>query len=159
MAHASHDMGGLGGDDAAAGGHMIMTFFTATNTPLYSLGWTPTSTGSYAGTCIFLILLAVLFRVLLAGKAWKEERWLDEELKRRYIAVEGRGSLAMRIRGQDGRSAEEGDAKSMVISENGLEEDVVVVTKKGPITRPWRWSVDLVRASMDTCIAGVGYLL
>lgn len=138
---------------------MIMTFFTATNTPLYSLGWTPTSTGSYAGTCIFLILLAVLFRVLLAGKAWKEERWLDEELKRRYIAVEGRGSLAMRIRGQDGRSAEEGDAKSMVISENGLEEDVVVVTKKGPITRPWRWSVDLVRASMDTCIAGVGYLL
>lgn len=158
MSHAGHDMGGA--DSAAAGGHMIMTFFTATNTPLYSLGWTPGSTGSYAGTCIFLIILAVLFRVLLAGKAWKEERWLDDELKRRYVAVEGRGSLAMKIRGQDGNgSAEEGDAKSMVISENGLEEDVVVVRKKGPITRPWRWSVDLVRASMDTTIAGVGYLL
>ena len=157
MAHAGHDMDMSGMD---AGGHMIMTFFASTNTPLYSLGWTPTSEGSYAGTCIFLIILAVLFRVLLAGKAWKEERWLDEELKRRYVAVEGRGSLAMRIRGQDGnRSAEEGDAKSMVISENGLEEDVVVVRKKGPITRPWRWSVDLMRASMDTCIAGVGYLL
>ena len=139
---------------------MIMTFFTATDTPLYSLDWTPGSTGSYAGTCIFLIILAVLFRVLLAGKAWKEERWLDDELKRRYVAVEGRGSLAMKIRGQDGNGiAEEGDAKSMVISENGLEEDVVVVRKKGPIRRPWRWSVDLVRASMDTTIAGVGYLL
>lgn len=139
---------------------MIMTFFAATNTPLYSLGWTPSSTGSYAGTCIFLIILAVLFRVLLAGKAWKEERWLDDELKRRYVAVEGRGSLAMKIRGLDGNgSAEEGDAKGMVLSENGLEEDVVVVRRKGPITRPWRWSVDLVRASMDTTIAGVGYLL
>ena len=158
MSHAGHDMGGA--DSATAGGHMIMTFFTATNTPLYSLGWTPRSTGSYAGTCIFLIILAVLFRVLLAGKAWKEERWLDDELKRRYVAVEGRGSLAMKIRRQDvSGSAEEGDAKSMVISENGLEEDVVVVRKKGPITRPWRWSVDLVRASMDTTIAGVGYLL
>ena len=158
MSHAGHGIGDA--DSDAAGGHMIMTFFAATNTPLYSLGWTPSSTGSYAGTCIFLIILAVLFRVLLAGKAWKEERWLDDELKRRYVAVEGRGSLAMKIRGLDGNgSAEEGDAKGMVLSENGLEEDVVVVRRKGPITRPWRWSVDLVRASMDTTIAGVGYLL
>ena len=159
MAHSGHDMTGMEDSGSTTSAtHMEMTFFTATNTPLYSLDWTPTSTGSYAGTCIFIILLAVLFRVLLAGKAWKEERWLDAELKRRYVAVEGRGSLAMRIRGSDGSLAD-ADAKSMVISENGLEEDVVVVRKKGPITRPWRWSVDLVRASMVTCIAGVGYLL
>lgn len=45
---------------------MSMTFFTATDTPLYSDAWTPKSTGAYAGTCIFLIALAVLFRGIIA---------------------------------------------------------------------------------------------
>lgn len=137
--------------------HMIMTFFTATDTPLYSYGWTPKSTGSYAGTCIFLIFLAILMRVLLALKAFQEERWLDAELKRRYVAVAGRGKLSERIR--NGTSDEEEPRKSMVLSENGVEEEVIVVRKKGKVTKPWRWSVDLARAAMDVVIAGVGYLL
>jgi copper transporter 1 len=45
---------------------MAMTFFTSTNTPLYSLSWIPNSTGQYAGTCIFLIAFATIFRALLA---------------------------------------------------------------------------------------------
>jgi hypothetical protein len=45
---------------------MAMTFFTSTNTPLYSLSWSPNSTGQYAGTCIFLIAFAAIFRALLA---------------------------------------------------------------------------------------------
>jgi copper transporter 1 len=45
---------------------MMMTFFTSTETPLYSKDWTPSGAGQYAGTCIFLIVLAFLFRGLLA---------------------------------------------------------------------------------------------
>ncbi|UKZ53092.1 hypothetical protein TrVGV298_006880 [Trichoderma virens] len=45
---------------------MAMTFFAATNTPLFSSAWTPNSTGQYAGTCIFLITFATIFRALLA---------------------------------------------------------------------------------------------
>ncbi|KAL6242044.1 hypothetical protein RBB50_010956 [Rhinocladiella similis] len=45
---------------------MMMVFFTGTKTPLYSTAWTPSSTGQYAGTCIFLIVLAVIFRAILA---------------------------------------------------------------------------------------------
>jgi copper transporter 1 len=30
------------------------------------MGWTPNSAGQYAGTCIFIITLAALFRALLA---------------------------------------------------------------------------------------------
>ncbi|PMD37426.1 hypothetical protein L207DRAFT_432068 [Hyaloscypha variabilis F] len=45
---------------------MAMTFFTATDTPLYSMSWMPMSTGQYAGTCIFLIAFAAIFRALLA---------------------------------------------------------------------------------------------
>jgi copper transporter 1 len=45
---------------------MSMTFFTSTTSSLYSSSWTPNSAGQYAGTCIFLIVFAVLFRGLLA---------------------------------------------------------------------------------------------
>ncbi|KUJ13840.1 uncharacterized protein LY89DRAFT_591007 [Mollisia scopiformis] len=45
---------------------MAMTFFTATDTPLYSMSWMPMTTGQYAGTCIFLIAFATIFRALLA---------------------------------------------------------------------------------------------
>jgi len=132
---------------------MAMTFYTSTSTPLFSTLWTPASTGSYAGTCIFLIVLAVLFRGLLAVKAWREAAWLDAEFKRRYVAVQGKGTLAERMRGS------EDTEKTMVLSENGVEEEVVVVKRRGDETRAWRWAVDPVRAGMDTVIAGVGYLL
>jgi copper transporter 1 len=45
---------------------MAMTFFTSTTTPLFSTSWTPASTGQYAGTCIFLIAFATIFRALIA---------------------------------------------------------------------------------------------
>ena len=45
---------------------MMMVFFSATNTPLYSTAWMPNRTGQYAGTCIFLIALSVIFRGLMA---------------------------------------------------------------------------------------------
>lgn len=45
---------------------MAMTFFTSTTTPLFSMAWMPSSAGQYAGTCIFLIALATIFRALLA---------------------------------------------------------------------------------------------
>ncbi|KAK5110266.1 hypothetical protein LTR62_006119 [Meristemomyces frigidus] len=46
--------------------NMMMVFFAATSTPLYSTAWTPSNLSQYAGTCIFLILLSVIFRALMA---------------------------------------------------------------------------------------------
>ncbi|TGO65907.1 hypothetical protein BOTNAR_0073g00320 [Botryotinia narcissicola] len=45
---------------------MAMTFFISSSTPLYSMDWTPSTIGQYAGTCIFLIAFAAIFRALLA---------------------------------------------------------------------------------------------
>jgi copper transporter 1 len=45
-----------------------MTFFTSITTPLYSSSWSPNTTSQYAGTCIFLIALATIFRALLATR-------------------------------------------------------------------------------------------
>jgi hypothetical protein len=42
--------------------------------------WMPMSSSAYAGTCIFLILLAVIFRFLIAFKSVLENRWIDAEL-------------------------------------------------------------------------------
>lgn len=131
---------------------MSMTFFTSTSTELYSAMWSPTSVGGYAGTCIFLIILATVFRGLLAVKAWKETAWLDAEFNRRYVTVAGKLPKAERI-------ASDSDSKRMILTENGVEEDVMVVKKRSMGIRPWRITTDPVRAVMDTVIAGVGYLL
>ncbi|OBT60665.1 hypothetical protein VE03_09879 [Pseudogymnoascus sp. 23342-1-I1] len=131
---------------------MVMTFQNDPTTPLFSTAWTPTGTGSYAGTCIFLIVLAVVFRILLALKSRQEARWLDAELHRRYVAVAGKQGLKETV-------AAHKDAKSVVLSENGVEEEVLVVQRSGEAARPWRISVDPLRAVVDTVIAGVGYLL
>jgi hypothetical protein len=131
---------------------MSMTFFTSTMTPLYSEMWSPESTGGYAGTCIFLVILATVFRGLLAIKAWKETAWLDAEFNRRYVTVAGKLPKSERI-------MSDSDSKRMILSENGVEEDVVVVKRRSMGIRPWRITTDPVRAAMDTVIAGVGYLL
>lgn len=101
---------------------MIMTFFTSTTTPLYSKDWTPNGEGQYAGTCIFLIILAFLFR----------------------------GILAIRSAVLFGRPRSNGYQKDAKDPECGGE---------GQAREPWRVNRALVRAILDTILAGVSYLL
>ncbi|RSL73285.1 hypothetical protein CEP54_000499 [Fusarium duplospermum] len=153
-----HDMSGMDGESSSShsshgsGSIMAMVFQTERQTPLYSDGWTPESAGAYAGTCIFLVVLAIIARCLVAFKAVQEARWLDHEAARRYVAVNGKLPLAEQI-------ASGPDARRMTLTENGVEETVVVVERKQAATRPWRFSVDPVRACIDTVIVGIGYLL
>ncbi|KAM0737740.1 hypothetical protein ACQRIT_007744 [Beauveria bassiana] len=160
--HAGHDMGsgsmdmgsGSGSGSNGAMSHMMaMVFQTKTATPLFSDGWTPRSSGAYAGTCIFLIVLSVVARLLVALRATQEARWADRDAHRRYVTARGRVPLAEAV-------VHDPEAKTMVLSANGVEESVVVVARKEAATaRPWRFSVDPVRALLDTTIVGVGYLL
>ncbi|KAI1854263.1 hypothetical protein JX266_001404 [Neoarthrinium moseri] len=131
---------------------MMMVFQNTMSSPLFTEAWTPSNTGAYAGTCIFLIVLAIVLRGLLAAKAIQESRWLDRELNRRFIAVEGKLPISEQI-------SRDSLAKRMTLTENGVEEDVMVVKKRTTAVRPWRLSVDPIRALIDTVIAGVSYLL
>lgn len=138
---------------ASAGGGHATIFLNAMDTPLFSAQWTPSTAGGYAGTCIFLICLAALFRGLLAAKAVAERRWADRELARRYVVVAGKQTFGERL-------SQDQSAKDMVLSANGVEENVRVVGRREVgVARPWRFSVDPARAGMDVVIAGVGYLL
>jgi len=128
-------------------------FTTSQNSPLYSSSWTPSSPSQYAGTCIFLILLAALGRFLVAVKAVAERRWLAVALNRRYVVVAGQSSEASLV-------DQDPDAKAAsLITPQGVQESVKVVrrTTRGP--QPWRFSVDLPRALLFLCIATVTYLL
>jgi hypothetical protein len=110
---------------------MMMTFFTATNTPLYSATWTPKTSGQYVGTIFFLIALAALFRGIVAVRtsfnallmrwSWKRDTSI---LRKNY--------------------------------ESESEGEVRLMAAKG---RPWNINEALLRACLDTVLAGVSYLL
>ncbi|KAL8773492.1 MAG: hypothetical protein Q9209_001596 [Squamulea sp. 1 TL-2023] len=132
---------------------MRMTFFDSITTSLFSSAWTPGSRGAYAGTCIFLIVFAAIFRLLLAGKHLLELRWLDIESKRRYVTVRGMPTETERI------NLDIGSKNATLISEQGVEENVKVIRRSRRPVTPWRFSVDGPRAVYATLTAGVGYLL
>jgi copper transporter 1 len=144
--------GGMDMDMSMESGHgMNMAFFTATNTPLYSKAWTPQTAGQYAGTCIFLIILAITLRAIFTAKSFLDAKALESALKRRYIVVAG----------EKGTREAANDAGSMtgILTTNGVQEDVRVVSAPVKTTQPWRFSVDLPRAALMTVATGVGYLL
>lgn len=131
---------------------MSSLFYTSTSTPLYSPTWEPKSTGAYTGTCIFLITLALCFRLLSAGKHILKHRWIDKERNRRYVIVHGRPSVVEAAKAEEPQNA-------TMITGRGVEESVRVVRKGTRGVTPWRWSVDAPRAAYATVMAGVGYLL
>ncbi|KAK5018633.1 copper transporter [Cryomyces antarcticus] len=131
---------------------MRMVFFSSLSTPLFSSNWTPTSSGSYAGTCIFLIILSILYRASFAAKHRLEQHWLDKALKRRYVVVAGQSSESETVR-TDSKS------ETALLTTKGAVEDVKVVQRPIASVQPWRFTVDLPRAVLVTTMAGVGYLL
>ncbi|KAJ5670610.1 uncharacterized protein N7477_005973 [Penicillium maclennaniae] len=150
---SSMDSMGSMGSMSSSGSGMSMVFTNSHSTPLFSSAWTPSSSGTYAGTCIFLIVLAIIDRCLIAVKATMERHWLATHLQRRYVAIAGKTTEA-------GRIDSDPNAKlASLVTAQGVEESVKIVhnVSEGPI--PWRFSVDLPRALMFLCIAGVSYLL
>lgn len=136
---------------------MSMVFTTDHSTPLYSSAWTPDGTGAYAGTCIFLIVLGVISRLLYAYRQVLESTWHDRAVKRRYVKVAGE-SFAERQAQRD-PSLEKSD--EAVLTTRGLDESVRVLRtpRRDMQSTPWRFSTDLPRACIFTVQAGVGYLL
>jgi copper transporter 1 len=144
---SSMDMGGM-----SMSSGMAMGFFTATNTPLYSASWTPSSAGAYAGTCIFVIILSILFRVIFTLKTYLEMKAMESALKRRYVVVAGEKAVVDKV-------ADDANSMTGVLTTNGLQENVRIVSAPVSHIQPWRFSVDLPRALLMTIAAGVGYLL
>lgn len=118
---------------------MAMTFFTSFKTPLYSAQWTPGTKGQYAGTCIFIIALAVILRVLLALKPILEGRvWTD--------------SARAHIPGIDSHV----EAGKLPVAPSGLRSSMQEIRHRGS---SWRVNPAAGRATFELVLAGVAYLL
>lgn len=157
VAHEGHDttsdaMAGMSGMETESHSMMQMAFFTATNTPLYSESWTPQNAGQYAGTCIFLIVLAITLRAIFTAKSFLEAKAMASALKRRYVVVAGEKTIA-------DQGLNDSSSMTGILTTNGVQEDVRIVSAPIKHTQPWRFSVDLPRALLMTVAAAVGYLL
>lgn len=137
---------------------MPMVFTTRMDTPLWSAQWTPNSSGTYAGTCIFLAVLAIISRLLTAYQHLLEVRWHDKAVKRRYITVAGATGIP-RATSVDLNVPEK--SQEATLTTNGLDERVRVlrVSRRGIETKPWRLSTDLPRSILFTIQSGIRYLL
>ena len=136
---------------------MAMAFHTGITDLLYSESWKPTTTGQYVGTCIFLILLAVVHRFLATFKGIQEAKWHEMERKR-VIVVAG----ALPGAGNSVNTPLGNNSKVTVEQHNELDtgdEDAVRDKLRSPWLVPWRFSTELPRAGLGTVVSGVGYLL
>ncbi|KAF2848780.1 Ctr copper transporter-like protein [Plenodomus tracheiphilus IPT5] len=156
VAHEGHEtpassMDGMSGSTSSSHTGMTMAFFTSTETPLYSLSWAPQNAGQYAGTCIFLIVLAIFLRAIYTAKTFLEMRALESALKRRYIVVAGEKSVAE-------QAMNDGSSTTGILTSNGVQEDVRIVSAPVKHIQPWRFGVDLPRSLLTAVAVAVGYL-
>ena len=145
-------------DSSSSSMSMSMVFTNNHSTPLFSAAWLPSSTAGYAATCIFLIVLAIISRLLQAYRHVIETKWHDKAINRRYVFVAGE-TEADRERQAIGTGGEKTEQATLTV--RGLDERVKVVktASRGLEGVPWRFSTDLPRACIFTVQAGVGYLL
>ncbi|KAK9483918.1 Ctr copper transporter family-domain-containing protein [Lipomyces starkeyi] len=122
-----------------------MSFHTSIFDFLFSRGWTPSSRGQYAGTCIFLILLAVIYRLTHVLKH-RTERYLNARARQlaRNIAT-AHFNMDLNV-GSFEKSARETTTEP----EPPLQFRNV---------RPWRVSMDMPLSLIQLVLAGVAYLL
>lgn len=130
------------------------TFIDSHSTPLYSGQWTPASAGSYAATCIFLIVLAVTGRCLVAFKSVLEQRWKAALLSRQRGALDAKST-------EDGGLERTGLGAKMgtVSTAQHIGENDATDRKMSDNPAPFQLMVDLSRALLFTVITGVSFLL
>ena len=74
------------------------------------------------------------------------------EVNRRYVVITKKSNTKERI-------SSDSESNRALLTENGVEEDIMVVRKHMKAARWWRITIDGPRAAIDTVIAGILYLL
>ncbi|KAK9425522.1 putative Copper transport protein [Seiridium unicorne] len=145
--------GGMDGTEASSMGPMVMTFFSSAHTSLFSKSWTPTTVAAYAATCIFLLVLAVTMRAMLALKPvlesamWKPD--VNPDPHELLLSEEDCNEELDRIKEQHlVRGQEEGAS--------GLQRVLFEVKSQW---RGWRFMSSSSRAIFEVLLAVIGYLL
>jgi len=147
MSQTGHSTGTDGGAQMQMNHLMNMAFHNTMTDNLFFESWTPTTTGQYAGACIFLIVLAIAHRFLVAFKSVQDAKWQAKE-QARSIVVAGRGGSH-----RNSMESVDNDPKNMVTITTTGE------ASRNPWTVPWRFSTELPRAILGTINTFLGFLL
>lgn len=148
--HAKDEMSGMTDDSGTmtmSMADMAMTFFQSIKTPLFSDVWKPHTTGQYAGTCIFLVVLTVIVRVMLALKPT-----LETCLWQRSPSIPNHA--------YHHRLEESFECKFLDDSKTSPDQGLLAIT--GKLRSRWRcWDISsaAMRALYELILAGAGYLL
>lgn len=140
---------------------MPMTFFTSTTTPLYTPAWQPKTSAHYALTCLFLVLLCIVFRALLAARCNLETLLRALGRARRRPAIERASSFRAEV-DEEGDVGGDGDGDgddSLTDEKNQLRDRAHRKGSKKRTCSNGRGSEILLRALLDTLLAVVSYLL
>lgn len=131
------DMGDSSSAILMTSAEMAMVFFQSVTTPLYSSAWTPQGEGSYAGTCIFLIVLALIHRILIAVRS---------------ITFDSNAALHRH------RKVEFSDSDGYPGSRSELES-IGTQFRSQWNGHPFIVATETARALLEVIIGGIGYLL
>lgn len=156
--HSNHGGSSTGGNTASHGSMMMnMLFHTSFKDTLFGPGLTPKTQGHYAGIIIFLIVLTVIYRFLLAFKSISEHNWARRDIARnREVVVAGSTPEGSQENvGDGGRTKEEKEDPD----KPKMDLSPVVKEKYHGWGIPWRFSTELPRAVLSAIVAGLGYLM
>ncbi|KAI1415450.1 Ctr copper transporter family-domain-containing protein [Hypoxylon sp. FL1857] len=131
------DMGSSSSSIMMTSAEMAMVFFQSVTTPLYSTAWTPQGQGSYAGTCIFLIVLALVHGILIAIRS---------------IVFDSNQALHRH------RKVVSSDSDDYPGSRSELESMGNQFRSQWN-SHPFRVATETARALLEVVIGGIGYLL
>lgn len=145
------DMSGSPDNTTTAAAGMTMVFFEDFTTPLFSLGFRPSTQGQYAGMCIFLIVLATAHRLVIAVRS--------------ALAATVWAAPAAAARQQQQRAAAHnkldaaGDAGYLLHQEKAVADGAGRRFRAFFADQPFRVANETARAVFDVVIGGIGYLL
>lgn len=145
---------------------MAMTFFDSITTPLFWRGWQPMDVGQYGATCVFLVILAVLARIMVTLKPvfevtiWKKRRQ-GHPRHRSAGDVDSEHASMPYETGESEEVSPAGNAKDG--PNDGYLPLLQGLRPVGMVVRSrWRGATlasRLARAIYEMLLAGIGYLL
>ncbi|KAL8403424.1 hypothetical protein RB594_008616 [Gaeumannomyces avenae] len=159
---AMHGGGGGGGDTAMGMSAMSMTFFHSASTPLFWDWWKPSGPQQYAATCVFLIALAAVTRVLFAVRPLLHARAASRG------APDGHHRLPLRQDDEQATPRRHATAEELLLAgeKTGLSgADPEAAAPKGVARVASRWwhsatvGERLLRASCEAVLVCLGYFV
>jgi hypothetical protein len=141
---------------------MAMTFFSSKTTPLFSTAWKPSTTGQYIGTCLFIVVLGMALRLLLAVRGTLEDAVIPVRAHPGLRQQHGEGpevdcERILSKAGCDGMALYQEQRQGSVGDVDSLFR--CLARRLRSWREEWKFFPALFRATFELLVGGIAYLL